>query len=75
MHDGVVRDVLKASQHTQDAGAEIAQTKNIMKEINFEIEFKFTRIQQNRQCELQRQPLETLLKECDQKAKESLKQA
>ena len=54
VHNGVTRAIKKASQHTQDAGAEIAQTKNILKTIKFDIEFKFTRMQKNKQCNLQR---------------------
>ena len=43
--------------------------------MKFDIEFKFTRMQKDRQCDIQCQPLETLLKVCDGKAKESLEKS
>ena len=49
--------------------------KNILKSMKFDIEFKFTRMQKDRQCDIQCQPLETLLKVCDGKAKESLEKS
>ena len=38
----------------QDAGAEIAEIKKILKMIKFDAKFKFTRMQKNKQCNLQR---------------------
>ena len=72
VHRGVVRTINKASEHAQDTGVEIAQMRKILRNIKFKIEFKFTQMCKNRQCNLQCQPLEALLKACDEKTKKSL---
>ena len=43
--------------------------------IQFEIEFNFTRIQDKRQYDFQRQPLELLLKLCDGEEKDILEKS
>ena len=42
--DGVTEELCKASYFTQDARAKIAQTRRLLKEIKYEIEFKLVRI-------------------------------
>ena len=44
VYNGVTNMILKASTYNQDAGAEIAQIQQLLREIKFKVEFKLVKI-------------------------------
>ena len=65
MRNGVTNVTLKASTHSQDAGAEIAQIQRLLREIKFSIEFKLARIKKGTLSCFRVNPCDYLLKVCD----------
>ena len=66
-----MEDVTKASTCTQDAGAEIAQIKVLMKRIKFDVELSLTKGHQQMSVPFSRIPLQHLIKECNEIAKKT----
>ena len=65
----IVKKVLKPNSHAKDAGAEIAQIRNLISKISFEIEIKLIKGHQKISSLFQNIPLQHLLKECNEEAR------
>ena len=66
--DGVTKTIVKASTYTQDAGAEIAQIRRLVKEMKFQIEFKLVKIKKGTHSCYSVNPGDCMMKICDKKA-------
>lgn len=69
VHRGILSEIVKPSTHTQDAGAEIAQMKKLLKKIRFEVEFNLVKGHKAPSGPFQMKPLEHLIRMCDEKAR------
>ena len=65
---GIVEEIKRTSKATKDAEAEIAEMKDIIRQIKFEIEFKLLRGYAQITIPFSRNPLQHIMKVCDEEA-------
>ena len=68
-HRGIANDIVKLCKHAQDAGAEVAQMRRLLKNIRFEVDFKLVRGRKTPRGLFKRKPLDHLIRLCDKEAK------
>ena len=65
----IVTKIKKSSEYAQEAGAEIAEIKRLLKDIKFEVEIKLLKGHEENIGLYQRNQLKHLIRQCDQRAK------
>jgi len=60
---------MKPNEYAQEAGAEIALIKQLMKKMNFEVEIKLMRGHEKGVVRYEDEPVKWLIRQCDKEAK------
>ena len=71
MHRRIISEILKPCIYTQDAGAIIAQIRRLIRKIKFTVEFQLIKGHPKNSPTFEQRPLEYLIRECNQAAKEA----
>jgi len=70
-YNNIVKNLNKPTQYAQDAGAEIARIKELIKDIAVRIELKLIKHSKKITTTFQQQPLHHLINRCHQKARDA----
>ena len=71
----IIEEIMKPNKYVQEARAEIALIKQLMKKINFEVEIKLMRGHEKGVVRYENEPVKWLIRQCDKEAEQAREEA